>query len=42
MELAVPELEVFNEKDYTNEQYDDLKKLLEEGINSLKTNQTHL
>lgn len=32
----VPRLQVFHEKDYTKEQYDDLKNMLEEGINSLK------
>lgn len=32
----VPRLQVFHEKDYTKEQYDDLYKLLKEGINSLK------
>lgn len=35
-ELSAPELKVFHEKDYTKEQYEDLKKMLEEGISSLK------
>lgn len=35
-ELVAPELKVFHEKDYTKEQYAELYKLLEEGINSLK------
>lgn len=37
-ELSAPSIQVFHEKDYTKEQYDDLKKMLEEGINSLKNN----
>lgn len=35
-ELIAPELKVFHEKDYTKEQYDDLYKMLQEGIESLK------
>lgn len=37
--LNTPKLQVFHEKDYIEAQYDDLKKMLEEGINSLKTKQ---
>lgn len=35
-ELVVPELKVFHEKDYTKTQYDDLRKMLEDGISLLK------
>lgn len=35
-ESDVPRLQVFHEKDYTKEQYDDLYKMLQEGIGSLK------
>jgi hypothetical protein len=37
-EIVAPELKVFHEKDYTQIQYDDLRKMLEEGILYLKTN----
>ena len=32
----VPRLHVFHEKDYTEMQYNDLYKMLQEGVNSLK------
>jgi len=35
-ELIAPELKVFHEKDYTEMQYEELNKILQEGINSLK------
>lgn len=34
----VPRLQVFHEKDYTEMQYDELNKMLQEGIDSLKKN----
>jgi len=41
-ELRTPDLRVFHEKDYTETQYEELKTMLEEGINSLKTNNNKL
>lgn len=35
-ELVAPELKVFHDKDYTETQYEDLKTMIQEGINSLK------
>ncbi len=35
-ELVAPELKVFHEKDYTEAQYEELKTMIQEGINSLK------
>lgn len=37
-ELPAPELKVFHEKDFTKAQYDDLYKMLQDGINELKQN----
>lgn len=37
-ELVAPDLRVFHEKDYTEIQYNELKSMLEEGIETLKNN----
>jgi hypothetical protein len=37
-ELVTPDLRVFHEKDYTEIQYEELRGMLQEGINSLKIN----
>lgn len=36
-ELRTPDMKVFHEKDYTEVQYDELKVILQEGINTFKT-----
>lgn len=36
-ELRTPDLRVFHEKDYTEMQYEELRVMLKEGINALKT-----
>lgn len=37
-ELRTPDIRVFHEKDYTETQYEELKSMLQEGVNSIKTN----
>lgn len=38
VDLTTPELKVFHEKDYSEEQYNELKRILDDGINYLKMN----
>jgi len=40
-DILEPEFKVFYPKDFTEIQYEELKKMVEDGINSLKNNPQH-